>query len=66
MSKYRTREEYQAIVKTMPAQELSSLLDTFWSSTTLTEGEQPFVMYLMLKWNAVSWPGKLQKYELRT
>jgi hypothetical protein len=37
--KYRTREEYQAIVKTMPAQELSSLLDTFWSSTTLTEGE---------------------------
>jgi hypothetical protein len=23
----------------MPAQELSSLLDTFWSSTTLTEGE---------------------------
>jgi hypothetical protein len=39
MSKYRTREEYQAIVRTMPAQELSSLLDTFWSSTTLTEGE---------------------------
>lgn len=37
--KYRTREEYQAIVKTMPAQELSSLLDTFWSSNTLTEGE---------------------------
>jgi hypothetical protein len=23
----------------MPAQELSSLLDTFWSSTTLTESE---------------------------
>jgi hypothetical protein len=23
----------------MPAQELSSLLDTFWSSTTLTAGE---------------------------
>ena len=39
MSKYRTREEYQAIVRTMPAQELSSLLDTFWSSTTLTESE---------------------------
>ena len=40
MSKYRTKEEYRAIVKTMPAQELSSLLDTFWSSTTLTEGER--------------------------
>ena len=40
MSKYRTQEEYQAIVQTMPAQELSSLLDTFWGSTTLTEGEQ--------------------------
>jgi len=40
MSKYRTREEYQAIVRTMPAQELSSLLDTFWSSTTLTAGER--------------------------
>ena len=38
--KYRTREEYQAIVRTMPAQELSSLLDTFFSSTTLTAGEQ--------------------------
>jgi hypothetical protein len=24
----------------MPAQELSSMLDTFWSSTTLTEGER--------------------------
>jgi hypothetical protein len=24
----------------MPAQELSSMLDTFWSSTTLTPGEQ--------------------------
>ncbi len=39
MSNYRTKEEYQAMVRTMPAQELSSLLDTFWSSTTLTEGE---------------------------
>ena len=37
--KYRTKEEYQAIAKTMPAQELSGLLDTFWSSTTLTPGE---------------------------
>jgi hypothetical protein len=37
--KYRTREEYQAIVRAMPAQELSCLLDTFCSSTTLTEGE---------------------------
>ena len=39
MSNYRTKEEYQAMVRTMPAQELSSLLDTFWSSTTLTAGE---------------------------
>jgi hypothetical protein len=38
--KYRTKEQYQAIVKTMPAQELSSLLDTFYSSTTLTPGER--------------------------
>jgi hypothetical protein len=38
--KYRTREEYQAIVKTMPAQELSSMLDTFFNSTTLTAGER--------------------------
>jgi hypothetical protein len=38
--KYRTREEYQAIVKTMPSPELSGLLDTFWSSTTLTPGEK--------------------------
>jgi hypothetical protein len=38
--KYRTKEEYQAIVRTMPAQELSSLLDTFYSSTTLTPGER--------------------------
>ena len=38
--KYRTREEYQAIVRTMPSPELSGLLDTFWSSTTLTEGEK--------------------------
>jgi hypothetical protein len=38
--KYRTKEEYQAIVRTMPAQELSGLLDTFYSSTTLTPGER--------------------------
>ena len=38
--KYRTREEYQAIVQTMPAQELSSMLDTFYNSTTLTPGER--------------------------
>jgi hypothetical protein len=38
--KYLTKEEYQAKARTMPAQELSSMLDTFWSSTTLTEGEQ--------------------------
>ena len=40
MKKYLTKEEYQAIAKTMPAKELSGLLDTFWSSTTLTEGEK--------------------------
>jgi hypothetical protein len=38
--KYRTKEEYQAMARTMPAQELSSMLDTFWSSSTLTEGEK--------------------------
>ena len=38
--KYRTKEEYQAKARMMPAQELSSMLDTFWSSTTLTEGEK--------------------------
>ena len=38
--KYRTKEENQAIARTMPAQELSSMLDTFWSSTTLTDGEK--------------------------
>lgn len=38
--KYRTKEEYQVMARTMPAQELSSMLDTFWSSTTLTDGEK--------------------------
>jgi hypothetical protein len=38
--KYLTKEQYQAKARMMPAQELSSMLDTFWSSTTLTEGEK--------------------------
>lgn len=37
--KYLTPEQYQTMARTMPAQELSSMLDTFWSSTTLTAGE---------------------------
>lgn len=39
MSKYRTPSEYQAMVKTMPSQEIAGLAETFNESTTLTAGE---------------------------
>ena len=39
MSKYKTADEYRAMVKNMGVQELMGLADTFNESQTLTAGE---------------------------
>jgi hypothetical protein len=39
MKLYRTPEQYQAIVSTMPIQEIDGLFETFQNSTTRTAEE---------------------------
>jgi hypothetical protein len=39
MKLYRTPEQYQAIVSTMPIQEIDGLFETFQNSTTRTAQE---------------------------